>query len=130
MLLASERVVMFLNESPSHSVSERVPFQALWVEFHLQSNVICEVNIIPLMRFLKLTLAEEALERYNNYGKPIYMMDDFSINPLTNETYKLSKDILISLQCNSCVPIIDKPTWVYDTVISFYNKFFSQIFIE
>ena len=49
------------------------------------------------MKFLKLTLPEEALERYNNYGKPIYMMDDFNINPLTNETSKLSKDISISL---------------------------------
>ena len=88
---------MFINDSPSYSVSERVPFQALWVKFHLQSNVLCGVNIIPLMNFLKLTLPEEALERYNIYGKPIYMMNDFNINPLTNKTCNLSKDILISL---------------------------------
>ena len=88
---------MFSNDSPSYSVSKRVPFQALWVEFHLQSNVICDVNLMPLMNFLKLTLPEKALERYNNYGKPIYMMDDFNNNPLTNETCNLSRDILISL---------------------------------
>ena len=59
------------------------------------------------------------------------MIDDFSINPLTNETRNFSKEFLISLQSNSCVPIIDEPTWVYnDTVTSFYNKFISQICIE
>ena len=58
-------------------------------------------------------------------------MDDFNINPLTNETCNFSKEFLISLLGNSFVPIIDKPTWVYnDTVTSFYNKFISQICIE
>ena len=58
-------------------------------------------------------------------------MDDFNINPLANESCNLSKDIFFSLQNNSCVPVIDKPTGVYnDTVISLYNKFISQILIE
>ena len=75
---------MFMNDSPSYSVSERVPFQALWVEFHPNE-------------LMKLTLPEEALERYNNDGKPTYMMDDFNITSLTNETCNFSKGILISL---------------------------------
>ena len=73
------------------------------------------MKIVPLMKFLKLTLPKEALERYSNYGKPIRKMDDFNNNPLTNETCNLSKDILISLQSNSCVPIIktEKATAIF-----------------
>ena len=91
---------------------DNFPFKPFGLSFTFTNNVVCEVSIIPLMNVLKLTLWDETLERYKNSGKPIYMMGDFNINFLSIKTCNISKDFLISLQSNCCLPIIDEPTWV------------------
>ena len=58
---------MFIDESPSYCVLERASnhsFKGISIEFNLHklSNVICGVNIIPLMNVSKLTLPDETLE--------------------------------------------------------------------
>ena len=119
---------MLITDALNYSVLERTHdfFQVLWLEFHLhkESNVICRIPSCVL----ELTLQDEALERYDNSGKPVYVMGNFKINLLTIETCNLSKDFLISIQSNSCLPIIGKLTWVYkNSVTSFYNVLMSQI---
>ena len=58
---------MIINESPSYSVLKRASnhsFKGIWIAFnvHKLSNVICGVNIIPLMNVSKLTLPDGTME--------------------------------------------------------------------
>ena len=82
--LAPKGVVMFIDESPSYSVLERAShhsFKGIWIEFNLHklSNVICGVNIIPLMNVSKLTLPDETLQYRLREGwvlhQPLYHWD-------------------------------------------------------
>ena len=74
----------------------------------------------------------EALERFSQSDKTVYVMGDFNINLLNAETCNFTKELLLALQSYSFVPTIDKPTRVYSgsaTLIDniFVNKNYGRI---
>ena len=72
------------------------------------------------------------LEKLSSSDKAVYLMGDFNIDLLKCEISDYSHNFLLSLQCYSFFPVIDKPTRVYKnsaTLIDniFVNRFYHKI---
>ena len=52
------------------------------------------------------------LEKVSSSDKVVYLMGDFNIDLLKSEVSDYSHNFLLSLQCYSFFPVIDKPTSV------------------
>ena len=55
---------------------------------------------------------DEVLEKISSNGKSVYTIGDFNISLLNVETWKFTKQYLLSLQSNSFFAKIDKPVKV------------------
>ena len=101
--------------------------------FEKKSNIIC--GIIYRQHNSPESFQayfDEALERFSQSDKTVYVMGDFNINLLNAETCNFTKEFLLALQSYSFVPTIDKPTRVYSgsaTLIDniFVNKNYGRI---
>ena len=97
--------------------SSNEAFQALWIEVEsLQGkNIICGVIYRQHNSPEKFqTYFDMTLERLSSSNKPIYIMGDFNIDLLKAETNGFSHDFLLSIQSYSFLPLIDKPSRVYN----------------
>ena len=96
-------------------------FQALWIEiqFPKNSNIICGV-------IYRQHNSPEQFQTYfdNTLDKPIYVMGDFNIDVLKSDTCNFSHNFLLTLQSYSFVPIIDKPTRVYNNSATLIDNIF------
>ena len=118
--LGSGGVGLYINDSLKYTVIEKVSdeaFQSLWIEIQLpqKSNIICAIiyrqHNSP-KRFQEYF--DDKLERLITSNNSIYIMGDFNINLLHDETSCYAQDFLLSLQSFSFIPTIDKPTRVYN----------------
>ena len=136
--LSAGGVGMFICDKFNYKIIEKISsnaFQALWVEFLFEkkSNIIC--GIIYRQHNSPESFQayfDEALERFSQSDKTVYVMGDFNINLLNAETCNFTKEFLLALQSYSFVPTIDKPTRVYSgsaTLIDniFVNKNYGRI---
>lgn len=110
---------MYINDSLKYTVNEKVSdeaFQSLWIEiqFPQKSNIICGIyrQRNSPKRFQEYF--DDKLYRLITSNKSIYIMGDSNINLLHAETSCYAQDFLLSLQSSSFIPIIDKPTRVYN----------------
>ena len=69
---------------------------------------------------------DEALERFSQSDKTIYIMGDFNINLLNAETCNFTKEFLLTLQSYSFIPTIDKPTRVYSSSATLIDNIFAN----
>ena len=101
---------------------------------HAQSkNIVCGViykqhnDPEQFLQYLDMTL-----EKLSSSDKVVSLMGDFNIDLLKCEIFDYSHNFLLSLQCYSFFPVIDKPTRVYNnsaTIIDniFVNRFDHKI---
>ena len=104
---------MFISGKFKFKIIEKTStnaFQALVVEFLFEkkSNIVCGIiygqhNSPESFQ----TYFDEALKRFSQSDKTIYIMGDFSINLLNAETCNFTKDFLLTLQSCSFTPTID-----------------------
>ena len=111
---------MFISDKLKYTIIEKTStnvFQALWVEFRFEkkSNIIC--GIIYRQHNCPESFQayfDEALKRFSQSDKTIYIMGDFNINLLNAETCNFTKGFLFT-QSYSFIPTIDKPTRAYSS---------------
>lgn len=131
-------VGMYINNCLKFKVLERTSkeaFQALWIEIESpkSKNIVCGViyrqhnDPEQFLQYLDMTL-----EKLSSSDKVVYLMGDFNIDLLKCEISDYSHNFLLSLQCYSFFPVIDKPTRVYNnsaTIIDniFVNRFDHKI---
>ena len=86
---------------------------------HSPSIMKCYLTILPesFQSYL-----DEVLESVSSSGKTVYIMGDFNITLLNFETWKFTKNLLLSLQSYSFFATIDKPTRVYDNSASLIDN--------
>lgn len=110
--LSAGGVGMFISDKFKYKIIEKTStnaFQALWVEFLFEkkSNIIC--GIIYRQHNSPETFQayfDEALERFSQSDKTVYIMGDFNINLLNAETCNLTKEFLLTLQSYSFIPTL------------------------
>ena len=110
---------MYINSHLNYTVLEKAskePFQALWIEIEFLhgKNIICGIVYRQHNSPEEFqTYFDMTLEKLSSSNKPIYIMGDFNIDLLKSETSIYSHNFLLSMQSNSFLPVIDKPTRVY-----------------
>ena len=130
--LSAGGVGMFISGKFKYKIIEKTStnaFQALWVEFIFEkkSNIIC--GIIYRQHNSPESFQayfDEALERFSQSDKTIYIMGDFNINLLNAETCNFTKEFLLTLQSYSFIPTIDKPTRVYSSSATLIDNIFAN----
>ena len=123
---------MFISGKFMYKIIEKTStnaFQVLWVEFLFEkkSNIIC--GIIYRQHNSPESFQayfDEALERFSQSDKTIYIMGDFNINLLNAETCNFTKEFLSTLQSYSFIPTIDKPTRVYSSSATLIDNIFTN----
>ena len=123
---------MFISDKLKYTIIEKTStnvFQALWVEFRFEkkSNIIC--GIIYRQHNLPESFQayfDEALKRFSQSDKTIYIMGDFTINLLNAETCNFTKEFLLTLQSYSFIPTIYKPTRVYSSSATLIDNIFAN----
>ena len=128
--LSAGGVGMFISDKFKYKIIEKTStnaFQALWVEFLFEkkSNIIC--GIIYRQHNSPESFQayfDEALERFSQSDKTVYIMGDFNINLLNAETCNFTKEFLLALQSYSFIPTIDKPTRVYSSSATLIDNIF------
>ena len=68
------------------------------------------------------------LEKLSSSDKAVYLMGDFNIDLLKCEISDYSHNFLLSLQCYSFFPVIDKPTRVYKNSATLIDNIFVNRF--
>ena len=127
-------VGMYINNCLKYKVLERTSkdaFQALWIEIEsLKSkNIVCGViyrqhnDPEQFLQYVDFTL-----EKLSSSDKVVYLMGDFNIDLLKSEISDYSQNFLLSLQCYSFFPVIDKPTRVYNNSATLIDNIFLNRF--
>ena len=132
--LSAGGVGMFISDKFKYKIIEKTStnaFQVLWVKFLFEkkSNIIC--GIIYRQHNSPESFQayfDEALERFSQSDKTIYIMGDFNINLLNAETCNFTKEFLLTLQSYSFIPTIDKPTRVYSSSATLIDNIFVNKF--
>ena len=111
---------MYVSNSLNYTILEKTSneaFQALWIEIDFLhcKNIICGViyrqhNSPEQFQ----TYFDSTLEKLSSLDKPIYIMGHFNIDLLKSESNDFSHNFLISMQSYSFLPVIDKPSRVYN----------------
>ena len=125
---------MYINNCLKFKVLERTSkeaFQALWIEIESpkSKNIVCGViyrqhnDPEQFLQYLDMTL-----EKLSSSDKVVYLMSDFNIDLLKCEISDYSHNFLLSLQCYSFFPVIDKPTRVYNNSATLMDKIFVNRF--
>lgn len=70
---------------------------------------------------------DEVLESVSSNGKTVYIMGDFNITLLNVETWKFTKDFLLSPQSYSFFATTDKPTRVYNNSATLIDNIFANV---
>ena len=98
-------------------------FSFIGIQFSWKSNVICGIiyrqHNSPhcFQEYFDLTL-----EKLISSNKSVYIMGDFNINLLHDETSCCAYNFLLSLQSFSFIPTIDKPMHVYNNSATLINN--------
>ena len=128
--LSAGGVGMFISDQLNYKIIEKTStnaFQALWIEFLFgkKSNIICGV-IYRQHNSPESFQAyfDEALEKFSQSDKTVYVMGDFNINLLNAETCNFTKEFLLALQSYSFIPTIDKPTRVHSSSATLIDNIF------
>lgn len=125
---------MHIDNSLKYKILEKIStqsYQVLWIEIQSlkHANIICGVIYRQLNspeRFLNYF--KETIEKMSSFGKPIYLMGDFSINLLRFETCNPAQNFILSMQSFNLMPTIDKPTRVHnDSAILINNILVSKL---
>ncbi|KAK2556625.1 putative RNA-directed DNA polymerase from transposon X-element [Acropora cervicornis] len=127
-------VGMYINNCLKFKVLERTSkeaFQALWIEIESpkSKNIVCGViyrqhnDPEQFLQYLDMTL-----EKLSSSDKAVYLMGDFNIDLLKCEISDYSHNFLLSLQCYSFFPVIDKPTRVYKNSATLIDNIFVNRF--
>ena len=127
-------VGMYINNCLKFKVLERTSkeaFQALWIEIESpkSKNIACGViyrqhnDPEQFLQYLDMTL-----EKLSSSDKAVYLMGDFNIDLLKCEISDYSHNFLLSLQCYSFFPVIDKPTRVYKNSATLIDNIFVNRF--
>ena len=127
-------VGMYINNCLKFRVLERTSkeaFQALWIEIESpkSKNIVCGViyrqhkDPEQFLQYLDMTL-----EKLSSSDKAVYLMGDFNIDLLKCEISDYSHNFLLSLQCYSFFPVIDKPTRVYKNSATLIDNIFVNRF--
>ena len=125
---------MYINNCLKFKVLERTSkeaFQALWIEIESpkSKNIVCGViyrqhnDPEQFLQYLDMTL-----EKLSSSDKAVYLMGDFNIDLLKCEISDYSHNFLLSLQCYSFFPVIDKPTRVYKNSATLIDNIFVNRF--
>ena len=96
--------------------TSEIAYQALWIEviFSQKKNIICGVayrqhsNPECFSKYI-----DDKLESFSSKGNPVFLLSDTNIDLLRVNTCNYAHNFLLSLQSNSMLPIIDKPTRVH-----------------
>ena len=88
----------------------------MWIEviFSQKKNIICGVayrqhnNPECFSKYI-----DDKLESFSSKGNPVFLLPDTNIDLLQVNTCNYAHNFLLSLQSNSILPIIDKPTRVH-----------------
>ena len=75
-----------------------------------------------------LQYLDMTLEKLGSSDKAVYLMGDFNIDLLKCEIPDYSHNFLLSLQCYSFFPVIDKPTRVYNNSATLIDNIFVNRF--
>ena len=109
--------------------TSEIAYQAPWIEviFSQKKNINCCVayrqhnNPECFSKYI-----DDNLESFSSKGNPVFLLSDTNIDLLQVNTCNYAHNFLLSLQSNSMLPTIDKPTRVHRESATLIDNIFTN----